>query len=55
MDPTLIYFGMLGVVIVVCLMTFAVVAVPTRLCPQCDNRVPMGIRRCKRCQYTFDR
>ena len=55
MDPTSIYVGMLGVVVLVCLASFAVVAVPTRVCPQCDRRVAVSARVCKACRYRFER
>ena len=53
MDPTLIYVSVVFIALSICTMALSAGRGPTRLCPECGERVPIGSRKCRQCRYQF--
>jgi hypothetical protein len=53
MDPTLIYASVVAVAMSICTSAFFAHRGPTRLCPECGDRVSIGSRLCRHCRYKF--
>jgi hypothetical protein len=52
-SPLLIYIGAMLIVGAVGVVAVIIHRPPTRVCPQCDNRVPLSANGCKWCGYRF--
>jgi tRNA(Ile2) C34 agmatinyltransferase TiaS len=50
-----VYFSLFAVCLLVCMLVSAVVARPTRSCPDCGEQTPIDGRRCRRCGYKISR
>lgn len=53
MDPALIYFGILGLCLVVLVLGWIHKQPATRQCPLCESAVELGKTRCQACGYRF--
>jgi predicted amidophosphoribosyltransferase len=53
MDPLLIYVLVLSAAVTLLLVARASTQVPSRICPLCEDSVPLSDRTCRTCSYRF--